>query len=128
MAEWLSPALAAALVESSASVDGAAWTGDVEAAVAYVEKKRADLFNTEVPPVFVAGADIKLGTAMLANRMYARRNSPLGTSQNVEFGGSDFLRQDPDIAKMLGLGADGPVVFGGARARELDALETVEEA
>jgi hypothetical protein len=46
----------------------------------------------------------------------------LGTSQNVEFGGSDFLRQDPDIAKMLGLGSEGRFVVGGARDAELTEL------
>ena len=123
----MGPSLAGALVEFSGSVDGAAWQGDVAAAVSYVERVRKDLFTTDVTPVFVADAAIRLGTAMLANRLYARRTSPLGTSQNVEFGGSDFLRQDPDIAKLLGLGTEGPVVFGGARAREIDAA-LLEEA
>lgn len=126
MAEWLSAAEAAGLVQASAGPTDADWAGDVAAAVEYVEGKRGDLFNTDDPPVFVAGPMIKLGTAMLANRLYARRTSPLGASQNVEFGGSDFLRQDPDIAKLLGIGIEGKPVFGGARAAEIDAALAAE--
>lgn len=116
MADWLTPGQAALLVESPVSqpdTDGA-WTGAVDAACAYVERLRADLVAGD-PPVFVADGAIKLGTAMLVNRLYTRRRSPLGTSQNVEFGSADFLRQDPDIAKLLGIGAEGRFVFGAAR-------------
>ena len=113
MAEWLTAAQAAALVElSSTAAQSAAWAGDVDAARDWVEGKRKDLFDGEEPPVFQASPSIRLGTAMFANRLYARRKSPLGTSQNVEFGGSDFLRQDPDIAKLLGIATEGDFVFG----------------
>lgn len=122
MTTWLEPEEAKALVSASASVDDPAWIGDVAAARDYIEDKRRDLF-AGAPPVFGAGYAVKLGTAMLANRLWVRRMSPLGTSQNVEFGGSDFLRQDPDIAKLCGLGIEGKFVIGGARAAELDALE-----
>lgn len=126
MANWpLDPEEAKALVQSSASADSADWVGAVAAAVDYVsgpQGKRRDLWSTAEPPVYQATASIRLGTAMLANRWYTRRVSPLGTSQNVEFGGSDFLRQDPDIAKMLGLGSEGAFVVGGARDAELTEL------
>lgn len=113
MSVWLSPEAAAAMVEVSATAAASsAWAADVDAACAWVERKRRDLFTTDDPAVFVADGAIKLGTAMFANRLYARRKSPLGTSQNVEFGGSDFLRQDPDISKLLGLGAEGKFRFG----------------
>lgn len=112
MADWLDPADAKALVDASANAEAPAWIGAVDAATAYVEGIRADLFTTDVPPVFAATAPVRLGTAMLANRWYARRLSALGSSQNVEFGGTEFLRQDPDIAKLLGVGPEGPFVFG----------------
>jgi len=117
MAAWLTAGQAVALVEASVTADDPAWEGAVDAATAYVEEKRADLFVPALPdpPVFTPNASVKLGTAMLANRWYNRRVSPLGTSQNVEFGGIDFLRQDPDIAKLLGIGLEGPFVFGAAR-------------
>lgn len=121
MTTWLEPEEAKALVTASASADDPAWKGAVDAARAYIEGRRTDLF-TGTPAVFVPGAAVRLGTAMLANRLWTRRVSPLGTSQNVEFGGSDFLRQDPDIAKLCGLGAEGKFVMGGARAAEIDAL------
>lgn len=116
---------AKALVQSSANADSPDWRGAVDAAVDYVsgpEGKRRDLWSLADPPVYQATGSIRLGTAMLANRWYTRRVSPLGVSQNVEFGGSDFLRQDPDIAKMLGLGSEGGFVVGGARDAELKAL------
>lgn len=119
---WLEPEEAKALVTASAAADDPAWIGSVDAARAYIEGRRPDL-NIGTPAVFTPGAAVRLGTAMLANRLWVRRMSPLGTSQNVEFGGSDFLRQDPDIAKLCGIGAEGKFVFGGARAAELDALE-----
>jgi hypothetical protein len=115
MADWLTAADAVTLVEASVAADDDAWIGAVDAATAYVEDKRQDLLVGE-PAVFTPGATVRLGTAMLANRWYNRRVSPLGTSQNVEFGGTDFLRQDPDIAKLLGIGLEGPFVFGAARA------------
>lgn len=113
MTSWLEPTKAAALVESSAAVESEAWVGDVAAARAYVEGKRRDLFTTDDPPVFVAGADVLLGTAMLAARLYARRRSPLGTTGNAEFGAAEMLRHDPDIAKLLGIGVEGTFVIGG---------------
>lgn len=119
---WLTPEQAAALVDTSAVPAATDWIGAVEAAVAYVEGKRRDLFTTADPPVFVPGPLILFGTAMLANRWYARLRTPMGVSQNTEFGGTEILRQDPDIAKMLGIGTEGKPVFGGARAAEIDAL------
>jgi hypothetical protein len=122
VAEWLSAAEAAGLVSATVGANDADWNGSHAGAVAYVERVRKDLFAGD-PLVFVADGAIKYGTALLTNRLYTRRTSPLGTSQNVEFGGSDFLRQDPDIQKLLGIGSEGVPVFGGARSRELDLLE-----
>lgn len=99
-------------MESSAAVESAAWVGAVDAARSYVEGKRADLFTADEPPAFTADAAVKLGTAMLAARLYARRRSPLGTTGNAEFGASDMLRHDPDIAKLLGIGVEGKFTFG----------------
>lgn len=112
MSTWLTPPAAAAMVELSTTAGAsAAWEADVDAACEWVEDKRKDLFVGD-PAVFTPGPRVKLGTAMFANRLYARRKSPLGTSQNVEFGGSDFLRQDPDIAKLLGVATEGKFTFG----------------
>lgn len=127
MTTWLEPDLAKAMVEGTAPSNSTAWDADVEAARAMVERKRPDLF-VGTPAVFTPGADVKLGTAMYALRLFTRRTSPLGVSQNTEWGGSDILRQDPDIAKLLGVGIEGKPVFGGSRAAELDALEALEEA
>lgn len=128
MAEWLTAGQAAALVDSSAAPDAVDWVGAVDAAVDYVsgpEGKRRDLWSTDPVPVFLATATIKYGTALLAARWYARQGTPMGVSQNVEFGGTEILRQDPDIAKLLGIGSEGKPVFGGARNAELLALEAL---
>lgn len=125
MATWLDADLAKAMVEGTAPTNSTAWSADVDAACAWVEKQRPDLLAGD-PGVFTPGADVKLGTAMYALRLYTRRTSSLGVSQNTEWGGSDILRQDPDIAKLLGIGAEGRPVFGGARAAELAALEVAE--
>jgi hypothetical protein len=125
MAEWLSAATAAAMMQQSVGPNDVDWNAAHAGSVAYVERKRKDLF-VGTPGVFTPGADVLWGTALLINREYARRTSPLGTSQNVEFGGSDFLRYDPDIARFLGIGTEGKPVFGGARAAELDALEALQ--
>jgi hypothetical protein len=120
MVEWLSAEQAALMVGATVSTDDADWNAAHAGSVAYVEGKRTDLLVGD-PGVFTPGGDVLYGTALLTNRWYTRRTSPLGTSQNVEFGGSDFLRQDPDIAKLLGIGQEGKPVFGGARAAEIDA-------
>jgi hypothetical protein len=122
MTEWLSAADAAAMVGAKVGANDATWNGAHAATVAYVERARPDLFIGE-PAVFTPDGAVKYGAALLCNRWFARRTSPLGSSQNVEFGGSDFLRQDPDVAKLLGIGQEGKPVFGGRRAAELAALE-----
>lgn len=124
MSDWLSYSVALALVEASASASDAAWQGAVDAATEYVEDKRSDLFTgvDPDPVVFGATGQIKYGTALLALRWYTRRKSPLGTSQNVEFGGTDFLRQDPDIAKLLGIGIEGKFVFGAGGPRTTEEV------
>lgn len=122
MAAWLTYSVAAAMVEASVVADSdVAWQADVDAAAAFIERRRKDLFVGD-PAVFTPGADVKLGTAMLANRLYARRTSPLGTSLNTEFGGSDFLRSDPDIAKLCGIESEGKFVFGAARTTVVEEV------
>lgn len=122
---WLDADLARTLVEGTAPTNSTAWQADVAAARAWVQKRRPDLY-IGTPAVFTPDDDVLLGTAMYALRLYTRRTSPLGVSQNTEWGGSDILRQDPDIAKLLGIGPEGPPMFGGARAAELDALEAAQ--
>ena len=107
------------MVEAGAVAEDPAWLADFEAAVDWVSNpttgKRRDLWSTPTLPdlpEYQATPSIKLGVAMLAHRWYARRLSPMGASQNVEFGGTEILRQDPDVAKLLGIGVEGPFVFG----------------
>ena len=83
------------------------------AAVAWVETKaRPDLSWTD--PAFVLTPDVKLGTMMLAWRWYERRASPLGVVTSPTGDPVEILRNDPDIARLLGVasGTEGPFVFG----------------
>lgn len=112
MSAWLDVTQALALIEqASEDVDLPAFEGALAAACAVVERKRSDLKDGLV---FTADAAIKLGTAMLANRYYARRSSPLGAAQFTEFGAGTILRYDPDIGRLLGLGTEGEFTFGAA--------------
>lgn len=90
-----------------------------QATRAYVERSRPDLFVAPDPLVpevteFVADAAVRVGAALLAHRFYARRTSPLGVLGLTDTGASGILREDPDIARLLGVGAAGAFVFGSA--------------
>lgn len=89
---------------------------------AYVESRRPDLFvpSEDDPEVteYRPTADVITGAAMLAYRFYTRRQSPLGILGVSEDGVSGLLREDPDIAKLLGVGRGRRFVFGGPRVVE----------
>jgi hypothetical protein len=98
----------------------------------YVEGKRRDLWTTADPdadpPVvstFAATSSVKLGAAMLTFRFYSRRTSPLGVIGFTEDGAAGMLREDPDIAKLLGIGRHGKFVFGAGP--DLVVADVVEE-
>lgn len=100
----------------------------LEAAVVYVEtvaasvSARPELWVGDSPAVFTPDPLVKLGTAMLAARWYARRSSLTGTTGGYgEFGTGQILRYDPDIARMLRIGTFAPFTFG---APSLPVTET----
>lgn len=113
MTDWID----ATFVADNADVDGAPATSvplinATAAAVAYVQRVRADLpWNSQG---WSAPADVKLGTAMLAWRLYERRNSPLGITTTATGDMVSILRDDPDISRLLGVGA--AQTGGGATA------------
>lgn len=128
MSVWLSVPQALALIEqASGDVDQPAFGGALDAACAVVERKRSDLWTDPDPeddedaPLFVADAAIRLGTAMLAHRLYARRSAPLGAAQFTEFGAGTILRYDPDIGRLLGIGTEGGFNFGAASCPVVEA-------
>jgi hypothetical protein len=115
MSVWLDVPQALVLIgQESGDVSVPTFEGALNAACDLVEGKRPDLLSDDTPPVFVATGAIKLGTAMLAHRYYARRSAPLGAAQFTEFGAGTILRYDPDIGRLLGLGTEGGFVFGAA--------------
>jgi hypothetical protein len=113
---WLSYADAAKLSDIADEVmDGIdadeAWAGAVDAAAEWVEDKRPDVTYTSPA---TAGARLRLGCARLAQRWHARRTSPMGQAGFSDFP-AGILREDPDIAKLLGIGRKGRFVFGASR-------------
>lgn len=114
---WLSYADAAGLsdiadeVMSPGPEPTVAWAGAVDAAAEWVEGRRPDVTYTDADTV---GASIRLGTARLAQRWHARRTSPMGQAGFSDFP-AGILREDPDIAKLLGIGRKGRFRFGASR-------------
>lgn len=114
VASWVTPADVALWANTSES-DQPNLAAAVDAAAAWVERKRDDLPWTPPgdPVPFVPGADVLLGTCMLAWRWYQRHATP-GGIPGLPDGGA-LLVDDPDIARLLGIGRGGPFVFGAGR-------------
>lgn len=82
-------------VAPASTKDGAHLALITEAVVEYVEE------HTVEP----RGTRVVLGAVMLAARLYARRNSPLGVQAFGDLGTAYVRSHDPDVSRMLGLGA-----------------------
>lgn len=110
---WLEPSIVRAVLGSVvASVDDVDLVGVIPGVRTWVEDKRRDLLAGD-PAVFTPGADVVLGAAMLVWRTVDRRRSPVGIVGTSEDGYAGIVRDDPDIARYLGIGAAGRFVFGG---------------
>lgn len=87
------------------------------AAEAWVEgTARRDLpwsSGTEEAP-YVPPADVRLGGLMLAWRLYERRTAPTGVVTTPTGDPAEFLRDDPDIRRLLGVGGS-RFKFGAGR-------------
>lgn len=115
---WLEPSTVTAVLGSGLSeqLDEDALAAILPGVRGWVEDKRKDLNVTAGdPPVttFTPTPQVVLGAAMLANRTYQRRTTPLGILGATEDGYTGIIREDPDIARFLGIGAAGRFVFGG---------------
>lgn len=64
-------------------------------------------------PGYVPPADVKLGAMMLAWRLRERRSAPTGVVMTPAGAPAEFLRTDPDIARLLGV--KGRFRIGAAR-------------
>lgn len=122
MTEWLDAARVKAILgaELASDVDTDALEEAATAARSYVQGKRGDLIviteDPDNPPdllaTFTPTGSVVYGAAMLAYRWYTRRKSPLGVLGFTDEGASGILRDDPDIARQLGIGSHGRFVFG----------------
>lgn len=113
VAAWLTPAAVANMLPGTQLDEAGQLSADVEmlrqAAAAYVEPKRRDLV---VAGVFTPSADVLVGAALLVSRLHARKGSPQGLASFGEFGPAAVLREDPDVARLLGIGRFGKPVIG----------------
>lgn len=111
----------------SEAVDVDAMDAVVVGVADWVEGKRRDLLVTddEVDPpqvTFEPTPSVVLGAAMLAWRTYKRRETPLGIVAAAEDTYAGILRNDPDIARYLGIGRAGRFVFGGHNPDTAEAV------
>jgi hypothetical protein len=121
---WLEPSIVKAMLGESlsAQLDDASLTAIVPGVRDWVEDKRKDLLvtNTDEPPVttFAAPPRVVLGASMLVWRTYDRRRTPAGLLGSSEDGYAGVIRDDPDIARYLGIGSSGKFVFGASPRAE----------
>lgn len=124
MTEWVDAEKVTAILgaDLSADLDVDALEEACTAVRSYVEGKRSDLFvagvdeEDEPTSTFTPTPSVVYGAAMLAYRWYSRRKSPLGVLGFTDDGASGILRDDPDIARQLGIGSYGRFVFGATPA------------
>lgn len=110
MADWLTATEAGGILgtDLAADVDTDPFEAAVDAAAGYVEDHRPDLVDTD--GLFQATPQVRFGTALLGFRWYNRRRAT--TSNGDEGAVADVVSEDPDLSRMLGIGARGRVVFG----------------
>lgn len=89
----------------------------LQAAVAEVERIHAGRYQFVDPPdpespLPVPGANLILGTLMLAARLHTRKRSPDGLIDMGEMGSSRIPSFDPDIDRLLRIGRHAIPVVG----------------
>jgi len=103
--DWLTVQIVADAAEMALPASGTAAAKALDratkAAKSYIERRRKDIDWTADD--LQVGDDLLLGAALLANRYYQRRNSPLGTVGSPDLGLTQILRTDPDITALLRL-------------------------
>lgn len=122
---WLEPSIVTAMLGSglSGQIDTDALATIVPGVRDYVESKRRDLVATDpdtLVETFEAPPRVQLGAAMLAWRIYDRRRTPSGLLGSSDDGYAGILRDDPDIARLLGIGYSGRFVFGATPGPTVD--------
>jgi len=120
---WLEPSTVTAVLGSGLSeqLDDGALAAIVPGVRSYVEEKRPDLvvIDTEAETeTFTPTPHVVLGAAMLVWRTYDRRRTPAGLLGSSEDGYAGIVRDDPDIARYLGIGSSAKFVFGASTSAE----------
>lgn len=85
----------------------------------YVEDRRPDLWTDldgdGILETYTPTARVVAGAALLAFRLYSRRNTPLGVRGVTDSRAASVLQDDPDVARMLGVGRHRKFSFGAPR-------------
>ena len=106
-------------------LDMSAMQAACDAARSFVEEERRDLWVSDGgdPPTLTYTPTVRVvhGAAMYAYRLYERRKSALGILGSTDLGPAGILREDPDIARLLGIGRARKFRFGGARRLDTEA-------
>lgn len=116
---WLdAETVTTALGNVAADLDAPAREAACTATRSFVEEKRGDLWVSDGadPPTltYTPPPRVVHGAALYAYRLYHRRNNPLGILGTTDVGPAGILREDPDIARLLGIGRSRGFRFGGA--------------
>lgn len=124
MAGWLTPDAVIAFANQTGKIanNDPGLVPMVDAAARWVQDHVETVNWSAVAAAEDVPADVYAGTLMLAWRWYQRRNSPLGVSGYQDYGTAPLLRHDPDIARLLGIGAEGPFRFAAAGVASTDLL------
>lgn len=127
MPTWLDAEQVTAILGDSIGddLDQGALQECCNASRSFVEERRGDLWvsDGEDPPTLTYTPTVSVvhGAAMYAYRLYHRRKSPLGILGTTDVGPAGILREDPDIARLLGIGRGRRWGFGGARRLDSEA-------
>lgn len=128
MPEWLEPSTVTAVLGSAMSdqLEDDSLEAIVPGVRGWVEEKRPDLLigDGEDPEVFTftPTPQVVLGAAFLVYRLYARRTTPLGVVGSSDDGYAGIIREDPDIARLIGIGAGGKFVFGAYNPTTVESV------
>ncbi len=123
---WLDAAQVSGILgDLAADLDTPALQSACDAARDFVEDRRSDLWVTAGdPPVttYTPTPSVIHGAALYAFRLYHRRNNPLGILGTTDVGPAGILREDPDVARLLGIGRSRRFRFGGRRPTVVEVV------
>lgn len=116
---WLEPGTVTSVLGSGVSeqLDDDQLAAVVPGVRDWIESERRDLIGIDEDDgteKFLATPSVKLGASLLVYRIYQRPKAPFGLLGSSEDGYAGIVREDPDVARFLGIGAGRKFTFGAA--------------